>query len=635
MKYTNLGEFKTIKKFIDDKLTRLSKIEYSFDALFPLMFENETNVFFEESTGYKIKKVTYKEAKENINLIAKNIRELVKNHSEAASIGIYLDNSHYWIEVFWGILKAGFKPLFMNMRLDNDSLENALKMTNAVLVISDTKSFSVKTVNVASLLKENSLELDNKFGTELFVMSSGTTNNIKICAYSAVEIINTIQKSEFIIGKSKLVQHHYDGELKLLAFLPFYHIFGFVANYLWFSFFSRTFVKLNDMNPTTIQNTILRHHVTHIFAVPLFWQKTYEAAIKEIKNKGEKTYNKFLKGIKLANKPLIGPFIRKKAMKQVRDGLFGESISFMITGGSMINKDVLTFFNSIGYHLSNGYGMSEIGITSVELSNKLDILDSASIGIPLPGIEYKIDENNELSVKSNSLASYILCGDERIITKDKWFATHDLARYENGRYYLLGREDDLVVSITGENLNPNLIEEKLMVNNINSLCLINGRENKTPILLVSVNKYLKPELSKQVIEELKTKIKENNLDQQIGKIELIAEPFIKGDEFKVNRKRVEEDYFNGGLSIYSTKNVSNDEDDEISYRIKELFATALNKPVNEISSDSDFFLDEGGTSLDYFVIVGKIQDEFEVNIASGDNQPHSVKDIVKCIKENL
>ena len=174
-----------------------------------------------------------------------------------------------------------------------------------------------------------------------------------------------------------------------------------------------------------------------------------------------------------------------------------------------------------------------------------------------------------------------------------------------------------------------------MVNNINSLCLINGRENKTPILLVSVNKYLKPELSKQVIEELKTKIKENNLDQQIGKIELIAEPFIKGDEFKVNRKRVEEDYFNGGLSIYSTKNVSNDEDDEISYRIKELFATALNKPVNEISSDSDFFLDEGGTSLDYFVIVGKIQDEFEVNIASGDNQPHSVKDIVKCIKENL
>ena len=635
MRYTNLGEFKTIKEFISDKLGRLSKIDNSFDSLFPLMFENEENIFFEESVGYKIKKVTYKEAKDNVNLIAKNIRKIIKNPTESTSIGIYLDNSHYWIEVFWGILKAGFKPLFMNMRLDNDSLEYALKVTDSVLVISNTKTFSVNTVNVEELLQECDVELNNEFGKELFVMSSGTSNKIKICAYTAEEIINVILQSKDVVGRSKLVQKHYDGELKLLAFLPFYHIFGFVANYLWFSFYSRTFVKLNDLNPTTIQNTIMRHHVTHVFAVPLFWQKTYEAAMKEIKNKGEKTYNKFLRGMKLANKPLIGGLIRKNAMKQVRDGLFGGSISYLITGGSMINKDVLTFFNSIGYHLSNGYGMSEIGITSVELSDNPKILNSASVGVPLPGIEYSIDENNELSVRSNTLASYLITEEGKIITKGNWYHTHDLAKCENGRYYLLGREDDLVVSITGENLNPNLIEEKLMVNNINALCLINGRENKTPILLVSVNKYLKPEIAKEVTDQLKIKIKENNLDQQIGKIELIAEPFIKGEEFKVNRKRIEEEYFNGGLSVYSVQNVSNNEDDEISFRIKELFAVALAKKPEELSNESDFFLDEGGTSLDYFVIVSKIQDEYGVNITSSENEPHSIKDIANFIRENV
>lgn len=635
MKYNNLGQFKTIKKFINDKLNRLSTIDNSFDSLFPLMFENETNVFFEESNGYKIKKTTYKEAKENINLIAKNIRNRLNNQAQPASIGIYLDNSHYWIEVFWAILKAGYNPLFMNMRLDDASLKYALDATNAVMVISDTKTFSVQTLKVEELLTKCDGELNNKFGTELYVMSSGTTNNIKICAYTAEEIINVIAQSEYVIGQSKLVQKHYDGELKLLAFLPFYHIFGFVAVYLWFGFYSRTFVKLNDLNPSTIQNTIMRHHVTHVFAVPLFWQRTYEAAIKEIKSKGDKTYNKFLKGIKLANKPIIGGLIRRKAMKQVRDGLFGDSISYMITGGSMISKDVLTFFNSIGYHLSNGYGMSEIGITSVELSNNQKILNNASVGVPLPGIEYKIDENNELSVRSKTLANYIISGKDKIITKGNWFSTHDLARKEKDRYYLLGREDDLVVSITGENLNPNLVEEKLMVNNVNALCLINGRDNKTPILLVSINKYLKPELSKRLQEELKAKIKENNLDQQIGKIELIAEPFIKGDEFKINRKRLEQDYYNGALSVYSAENLSNDEDDEISFRIKELFGVALNKTPEEISSDADFFLDEGGTSLDFFVIVGKIQDEYGVNISSIDNQPHSVKDIANYIRENL
>ena len=144
-----------------------------------------------------------------------------------------------------------------------------------------------------------------------------------------------------------------------------------------------------------MQNTIKRHKVTHLFAVPLFWQKVYEAAIKEIKNKGEKTYNKFLKGMKLVNKPLIGNYIKNKKFKEIRDQLFGDSISFMITGGGHINQETLTFFNSIGYRLANGYGLSEIGITSVELSDDEKIINSGSVGHPLYGVMYKI-ENEDL-----------------------------------------------------------------------------------------------------------------------------------------------------------------------------------------------------------------------------------------------
>ena len=81
MKYNNLAGFKTIKQFINDKLARLNKIEPSFDSLYPLMFENEENIFFEESNGYKIKKVTYKEAKDNIDLIAKNITRIIGKHT--------------------------------------------------------------------------------------------------------------------------------------------------------------------------------------------------------------------------------------------------------------------------------------------------------------------------------------------------------------------------------------------------------------------------------------------------------------------------------------------------------------------------------------------------------------------------
>ena len=34
-------------------------------------------------------------------------------------------------------------------------------------------------------------------------------------------------------------------------------------------------MQLNDLSPSTIVNTIRRHKVTHVFAVPLFWEKVF------------------------------------------------------------------------------------------------------------------------------------------------------------------------------------------------------------------------------------------------------------------------------------------------------------------------------------------------------------------------
>ena len=635
MKYNNLAGFKTIDQYVNDKLTRLNKINHSFGDVYEMMFENESNIFFEESQGYRIKKITYGDAKRNVETIAKRIKAKFPGASYNSVIGLYLDNSHTWIEAFWAILKCGFRPLLLNMRLDEDVLEYSIDITNCVGVISNGKIFSVPALLENELYQEKEIEVSGDFGEEFFVMSSGTSNNVKICAYSAKEIINVLAQSKEIILSNKLIKKHYDGELKLLALLPFYHIFGFVAVYLWFAFYARTFVRLNNFNPVTVQNTIKRHHVTHIFAVPLFWQKTYDAAIKEIKNRGDKIYRKFEKGLKLSSKPVIGSLITKFAFKQVRDNLFGNSISFMITGGSMIDKKVLEFFNAIGYHLANGYGMSEIGITSVELTNDKKYLNNASIGKPLTGVRYQINDKGELSVKGDTIARRIIENKGVKKTEGEWFETHDLAKEIDGKYYLFGREDDLVISITGENLNPNIIEEKLLVENASNVCLINGKNGALPVLLVSINKFLIADKANELIKNLVTKIKENNLSSQIGKVVLIAEPFIKGEEFKMNRKRIESDYYDGKLAIYQPRKESSEDSDEISNKIKEYFAVALNKGVEDIASESDFFLDEGGTSLDYYVIVSQIQEDFGVNISDSSTPLNTVKDIATYIRENL
>ena len=326
--------------------------------------------------------------------------------------------------------------------------------------------------------------------------------------------------------------------------------------------------------------------------------------------------------------------IKNKKFKEIRDQLFGDSISFMITGGGHISEEVLTFFNSIGYRLANGYGLSEIGITSVELSDDPKVLNSGSIGHPLFGVMYKI-KDDDLIIKSIAQSRYVYEFGQVTKNDDKWYETRDIVKMIDGCYHIYGREDDLIISLTGENLNPDILEEKLVVENSSGVCLINSKNYDMPVLLVSINKFLSPEKANKVLEDVKNKINELNLTGQIGEVILVSEPLIREEEFKLNRKRVARDYYNGDLQLYSMEEVVEEEDDELSFNIKKLFAIALNKNVEEIHSKSDFFVDEGGTSLDYFVIVNKVNEEYGVNLSASEKPLSTVESIVNYIKSQL
>lgn len=156
-------------------------------------------------------------------------------------------------------------------------------------------------------------------------MSSNTSSHLKICSYTGEQFYYQVKDSSYIIKESMSIKKHYNGELKLLTFLPFYHIFGLVAVYTWFCFFSRTLVLLKDFNPKTILNTVIEHKVTHIFAVPLFWEKIYKTAIEKIKERGEKTYKKFQKGLGiskiLGNSSITHGLFAKGAFKELRENI--------------------------------------------------------------------------------------------------------------------------------------------------------------------------------------------------------------------------------------------------------------------------------------------------------------------------
>lgn len=639
MQLTNIRGFRTINEYVSWKIGKYGKCEKSFATLFEYMFSERDNIMAEISDGYRVKKLTYGDFSDNILLLAPALKDELSDVPVGSIVGIYMNNSMRWIEVFWSVLMCGYSPLLMNMRLTDDVLERIISDHSVRAVISDEKTFSCKTVKSDISPKADVEPIDRPWGQEVIFMSSGTTERVKLCAYTAENFYYQLCNSVDIITRCPSIVLHHEGEMKQLVALPFYHVFGFIAVYLWFGFFSRTFVFMRDMNPSTLLNTIKKHKVTHIFAVPLVWDKIRKQTVRNIRSRGDKTYSAFKRMLKLSSK--LGPLggvVAKRAFSEVRDGLFGDSVKFLISGGSHIKPKTLEFFNGIGYHLTNGYGMTEIGITSVDTSDNPKILNKGSIGAPFSEVEYAATESGELLVRTKAMASRIIQGDSiKAVNFDEWFNTRDLVSKNNGRYYIEGRVDDLIVSKSGENINPVLAEAKIKVGGCDAVCIF-ADESKSPVLIASVRACFTGERINELVTALTEAIRVAGLANEIKTLALTPDPLIENSEFKISRKRVAARYARGEFRIINRDNseehISNMVS-ELECEVRSCFATALEKQVEDISPSASFFLDLGGSSLDYFMLLNLLKSKFYISLPSNeDERLYTVRDFCQFIMKN-
>ncbi len=638
MKLNNLHGFDNICSYVKFKLNEYSGEKKDLESLFNYMFDETDNIMVETSDGYRIKKTTYGEFKKSILEITPTVCDILADVPTGEMIGLYMSNCVEWIQIFWAILASGYTPLLMNTRLSDEVLEGILVDYSVKCVISDGKIFSVKTA-----LKEEIIRLSDKpytyrpFGDEVVFMSSGTTNDIKLCAYNGENFFYQICDSANILEQCSKMGEHYEGELKHLVLLPFYHVFGFIAVYLWFGFFSRTFVFPKDLSPDTVQRTVKKHKVTHIFAVPMVWESICKIAMRKIKAKGENTLRNFNRSCTLVNSlGKSGDLIASHLLGEVREAIFGDSIRFLITGGSNISPETVRFFNGIGYHLVNGYGMTEIGITSFEKSRKRKDVNKCSIGAPFGYTEYALDECSRLLVKGKTRAARIMQKGKVTLTNyDEWFNTGDIMRYVDGRYYADGRSDDLIVSENGDNLNPTIAERELKVNGVDSVCIFNGRDGVT--LLLSVPGIYSNTVLKAICGEVDARLVLSKLNSTVSKIILTHEKLLRDGEIKLSRKKIAQRVEQGEMSMFNPRNIDDHVCELMSGLEKDIiscFAEALGKDSSQIQKDADFFRDLGGTSLDYFTLLKIIATRIGIDfLADGNAKFSTVKDFAEYIEK--
>lgn len=153
---------------------------------------------------------------------------------------------------------------------------------------------------------------------------------------------------------------------------------------------------------------------------------------------------------------LVGAKIRAK---------LGGRLRFAISGGAPLPPDIARFFISLGVTLLQGYGLTE---TSPVISvNRLEDNEPASVGPPLPGVDIRLGDKDELLTKSPAVMPGYWNDDaatRAAIDADGWLHTGDRARIDpRGHIVITGRLKDILVLSTGEKVPPADLEQALAV----------------------------------------------------------------------------------------------------------------------------------------------------------------------------
>jgi long-chain acyl-CoA synthetase len=292
--------------------------------------------------------------------------------------------------------------------------------------------------------------------------------------------------------------------------------------------------------------------------------------------------------------------------------------------------------------------MTEIGVTSVELSPEVEVRLKGRIGKPLHGVEYKIDgkgQSGELLVKSPTIhVREIINGVEQpaTLTEDGFFRTGDIAEKDaTGGWYLKGRIKDIIINPDGENIFPDELEiyfkelpcvQNLCIlgyspehNNIEKIALVLELDNKaTEEDLQEINKQVK-----EISKDLPHKVKIDSVFLSKGRLPL-------ANNMKVKRfviKKALEDDSKEYLPIDNKKEAKTFEGfdpkliESILIPMREIFSKVLILPTFKIDDDAHWINDLGGDSMSYVELIRDVQDKFQIEF------PESLLGQMTCVND--
>ena len=384
---------------------------------------------------------------------------------------------------------------------------------------------------------------------KILLFTSGTTGNSKAVMLSHKNICSNIVSIASIVKV--------DNATRVLSILPLHHTYECTIGYLLVVYGGGTICYCEGLRYIT--KNIQEYQPTFILCVPLLLENVYKKVIKTLKSSLPEKYTKEESKI-IDNLPFYLKGIVKKKVKKS----LGGKIKTFIVGAAAIKPDLVEAFFKLGIKVLQGYGLTEC--SPLVAGNNDFYYKAASCGMPIPNVEYKIDNPNdegvgEIIVKGPNVMLGYYENEEatKNVLKDGWFHTGDLGYVDDEEFlYISGRSKNMILTKNGENIYPEEIENILNDDDLIEESLVIGTSNgkddvqvKAKIFpnIEAIKEYLgnkfptKEEISKILNEAVKKANEKLPNFKHIKSFKIMDEDFERTTTNKVKRfgKNVEDD----------------------------------------------------------------------------------------------
>lgn len=223
-----------------------------------------------------------------------------------------------------------------------------------------------------------------------------------------------------------------------------------------------------------------------ILAVPRVFEKVFNSALTTAEDGGKgaifhKAVDTAIAYSKAQQSGSVGLVLRLK--HAVFDRLvygklraaMGGHVSHAVSGGGPLGERLGHFFHGIGLQILEGYGLTE---TTAPISvNTPSLIKIGTVGAPLPGNAVRIADDGEILAKGVCVMRGYFKRDDLAAETfvDGWFRTGDIGELdEQGFLKITGRKKEIIVTASGKNVVPALLEDQIRADALVSQVLVIG-----------------------------------------------------------------------------------------------------------------------------------------------------------------